>query len=112
MFTTAFQGESIPSFIDSGSNGFFYDNPNLPVCPGGWYCPGALSAQSATNTGSDDVSGVVDFDIADANTLFSTPNAVFSDLGANIGESISTGDCRFFSAARYSSGWKERASAG
>ena len=98
MFTTTFHGESgIPSFIDSGSNGFFYDNPNLPVCPGGWYCPGALSAQSATNTSYDDlVSGVVDFDIADANTLFSTPNAVFSDLGANIGESIFDWGLPFF----------------
>src|SRR4029077_3563647 len=34
-FTTRFHNTPIGfSFIDSGSNGFFYDNPSLPVCPG------------------------------------------------------------------------------
>jgi hypothetical protein len=88
-FTTRFHNTPIDfSFIDSGSNGFFYDNPSLPVCPGiaaPWYCPEALTAQHATTIGSDGLnSTVINFDIANAEDLFLTGNTVFFDLGANI----------------------------
>ena len=96
-FTTVFKGNSTPGFIDSGSNGFFYDNPNLPLCLGGWYCPGGLIAQSATNIGSDNVnSGAVTFYLDNAYNLFSTDNAAFSDLGANIGPGIFDWGLPFF----------------
>jgi Protein of unknown function (DUF3443) len=86
-FTTTFHGSPVTGFIDSGSNGFFYANPNLPVCPGSpWYCPAALTAQRAINTGSDlGSTGPVNFNIANAFGLFLTGNAAFSDLGANVG---------------------------
>jgi hypothetical protein len=89
-FTTRFHNVPIGfSFIDSGSNGFFYDNPSLTVCPGigaPWYCPPALTAQRATTIGSDGLnSTVVNFDIANAEDLFTTGNAAFFDLGANLG---------------------------
>ncbi len=89
-FTTTFQGNPIDfSFIDSGSNGFFYDNPGLALCSGSppsWYCPAALTGQSATTTGFDGLnSTVVNLDIANAFDLFSTDNAAFFDLGANLG---------------------------
>jgi uncharacterized protein DUF3443 len=86
-FSTTFRGRAgIPSFLDSGSNGFFYDNPNLPTCLGGWYCPSFLFGQKATNTefGGGN-SGVVNFNIDNALGLFLTGNAAFSDLGANTG---------------------------
>jgi hypothetical protein len=85
-FSTVFHRTQLTSFIDSGSNGFFYDNPNLPVCTFAppWYCPATLTAQSATNIGSDgNSSGLIIFDIANANSLFETSNAAFYDLGAN-----------------------------
>ena len=89
QFTTAFQGRRQPGFLDSGSNGYFYDNPYLPLCPGAlspWYCPAGLTGQRATNIGSDGVNrGAVNFAIANANVLFATPNAAFYDLGANLG---------------------------
>ena len=88
-FTTRFHNTPIGfSFIDSGSNGFFFDNPSLPVCgfDAPWYCPAALTAQHATTIGSDGMnSTVVDFDIANAEGLFVTGNAAFFDLGANLG---------------------------
>jgi hypothetical protein len=87
QFKTLFPGnpKTLTGFIDSGSNGFFYDNPKLPVCSDRvWYCPANLTAQSATNTGSDgDNSGLISFDIANASNLFETSNAAFYDLGAN-----------------------------
>jgi Protein of unknown function (DUF3443) len=83
-FTTIFQTARI-GFIDSGSNGFFYDNPSLPVCPGApWYCPATLTGQSAINIGFDGLnSGTVNFAIDNAFVLFFTGNAAFYDLGAN-----------------------------
>jgi hypothetical protein len=86
-FTTTYKGQDVPvAFIDSGSNGFFYDNPNIPLCDGVWYCPAALASQTAINTGSDGTStGVVNFNIANADTLFRSGNTVFSNLGANLG---------------------------
>jgi hypothetical protein len=88
-FTTRFHNTPIPlSFIDSGSNGFFYDNPGLTVCgfAAPWYCPAVLTAQHATTTGADGLnSTVVNFDIANAKRLFMTGNAAFFDLGANLG---------------------------
>ena len=46
-FITTFQNVPTAGFIDSGSNGYFYDNPYLPLCPGSrWYCPAALTAQT------------------------------------------------------------------
>jgi hypothetical protein len=89
-FSTRYQNQSIPSFIDSGSNGYFYDNPYLTVCPGGsspWYCPAELTAQHAYNSGSDGDTQNVEFNfaIANANDLFDTGNTAFYDLGANLG---------------------------
>jgi len=87
-FTTTYQGRNISeSFIDSGSNGFFYHNPYLALCPGSpWYCPAALSGQHATNTGFDSPnSGLVKFNIANAFGLFISGNAAFFDLGADLG---------------------------
>jgi len=85
IFTTIFQTARI-GFIDSGSNGFFYDNPGLPVCAGApWYCPAALTGQSAINIGADGLTGgVVNFAIDNAFVLFFTGNAAFYDLGANV----------------------------
>ncbi len=86
QFTTLFQGRTLTGFIDSGSNGFFYDNPKLPVCSFAppWYCPATPTDQHPTNQGSDGLStGVVDFTIANAENLFLTGNAAFFDLGAN-----------------------------
>lgn len=56
-FTTTLNGVQMAnSFIDSGSNGYFFDPPtgiSIPRCTGAltsWYCPATCVAYSATNS--------------------------------------------------------------
>jgi hypothetical protein len=93
-FTTSFDNSSYPgSFIDSGSNGYFFLDESatgMPYCDAtasapegnGFYCPANTQGFSATNQGTNGASGVVTFSIANANDLFSnSSDAVFGDLG-------------------------------
>jgi Protein of unknown function (DUF3443) len=99
QFTTVFQGQAVTGFIDSGSNGYFYDNPNLPLCPFDppWYCPQGLTGQRASNTGSDGINtGTSQFAIANAEDLFLTGSAAFYDLGANLGPGMFDWGLPFF----------------
>ena len=91
-FTTEYNGSPYAgSFIDSGSNGYFFldsGTAGLPNCtdstgtPTGFYCPTSPKTFSATNEGTNGTSGAVSFTIANADTLFanSSDNA-FSQLG-------------------------------
>jgi Protein of unknown function (DUF3443) len=86
-FTTTLNGTPYSeSFIDSGSNGFFFPS-TITQCPKnsnepGFYCPTATQNLSATNQGANSVSGKVSFSVADAATLFANPSdSAFSDLG-------------------------------
>jgi len=96
-FTTTFNGVAYPdSFIDSGSNGIFFLDAvttGMPDCPNtqapGFYCPQSPMSFSAINTGpnpngsSVPVSVNVAFSIANAATLFKSPNNAFNNLGGN-----------------------------
>ena len=99
---TNFNGSpSIPSFIDSGSNGYFFPDTAIYQCSAtsnayGFYCTSGSSSgtapdsQSLTATISDnkgDTSPTVDFSVDDAVYMFNTspPNdAVFPTLGGPI----------------------------
>ena len=88
----------IPSFIDSGSNGYFFPDAAITSCASssiadGFYCTSGpsdntLDPQSLTATISDNMgdSSPVDFSVDDAVYMFSTnPNdAVFPTLGGLI----------------------------
>jgi hypothetical protein len=94
-FITTFTGQSYPqSFVDSGSNGYFFldaATTGIPTCPGNlstWYCPTTSPDNlTATNQGQN-ASGqgvgnavAVNFSIEDTTTLFSGNNTAFSTLG-------------------------------
>ena len=50
-FKTTFNGISYnSSYLDSGSNGLFFNDPNIPVSLLGWYNPGTAMSLSAINT--------------------------------------------------------------
>ncbi len=88
-FTTSYNGQSYPgSFLDSGSNGYFFLDSSLTgltdcgVNSGaeGFYC--SSGNFSATNQASNGASGAVSFSIANAQTLFgNSSDFAFSDLG-------------------------------
>jgi hypothetical protein len=77
-FTTSFGGNAYSgSFIDSGSNGFYFldtSTTGLATCTGstGFYCPSSTRSLTATNIGTDGTSGNVNFSVANADSLFNS----------------------------------------
>lgn len=90
-FTTIFNGSNLTgSFIDSGSNGFFFQDSAITVCPSSpttpantWFCPANSPLNlTAVNQGSNGQSGpTTHFSIENTITLFNTSNTAFSTLG-------------------------------
>jgi hypothetical protein len=86
-FTTSFNGTAYPeSFIDSGSNGYYFLSSSVSGIPGcsdapGFYCPSSTANLSATNEGTNGAGGKVNFSIANADTLFNSNDNAFADLG-------------------------------
>jgi Protein of unknown function (DUF3443) len=86
--TTTYKSVAYPeSFIDSGSNGFYFLSSGLSglsLCGGdesGFYCPSSTANISATNQGTNGASGTVNFSVASADTLFSSNDSALADLG-------------------------------
>jgi hypothetical protein len=86
--TATYNGQSYAkSFIDSGSNAYFFldsSSTGLPNCTSatGFYCPASTKNFAVTNQGSNAASGTVNFSVANAETLFANPSDfVFGDLG-------------------------------
>ena len=87
--TTSYNGQSYPgSFLDSGSNGYFFLDSSLTGstdCASnsdadGFYCSSGNFA--VTNQASNGASGTVNFSIASAQTLFANQSDfAFSNLG-------------------------------
>jgi Protein of unknown function (DUF3443) len=75
------------SFIDSGSNGLFFNDSTLTPCSGatGWYCPSLPTSLSAINRGLNGVSGTVNFTIANFDQVVSTPSIVAASVGGGAG---------------------------
>jgi hypothetical protein len=67
------------SYIDSGSNGFFFRTTQFPQC-GFWYCPSATQTVSAAIVGVDGASSAVSFPVGNSSALFASPNNAFNNL--------------------------------
>ncbi len=86
-FTVTFNGINYPhSFIDSGSNGFFFLNAatlGIPACTDrpSFYCPSSTLNAAAITTGANNVSNSIALTVANADQLFTTGNNAFNDLG-------------------------------
>ncbi|MBF0567140.1 MAG: DUF3443 domain-containing protein [Nitrospirae bacterium] len=90
-FTTNFNGISYTSYIDTGTNGLFFTAPSasvLPNCPyphNSWFCPSATKSFSATTKGATvGASGTVSFQIGNFDSLISSSNNVFAEIGGNV----------------------------
>lgn len=87
--TTVLSGPALTSsFIDSGSNGIYFDSGSIPTCAGAawFYCPASLTSLSATLVGANGVNNTVSFFIDNALALFASgPKAVLPTLSGPIG---------------------------
>jgi Protein of unknown function (DUF3443) len=88
-FTTTLNGQSLMgSFLDTGSNAFFFSTSTatrIPVCTDAtfFYCPSSTQSFSAVDQGINGTSATISFSVANADSLFkSNPSAfVFGTLG-------------------------------
>ncbi len=104
--TTTYKGQALLySFLDTGSNAYYFDDSSIPdtcVTQGNWFCPSSTLQLSAINSGQNGVQSTVDFSIANAGTEFSSypNNAAYDDIGASAGSQSSycpnsATDCSF-----------------
>ncbi|WP_153099098.1 DUF3443 domain-containing protein [Paraburkholderia hayleyella] len=79
-----FNGKQISVFVDSGSNGFFFEDASLQLCQqpyAGFYCPSMAQTRNATFVGKNGTQSNVSFNIANASVLFeNSSNVVFNNL--------------------------------
>jgi hypothetical protein len=84
-FSTNFQNTNMPdSFIDSGSNGLYFDSnsSSLPECSDvSYYCPTTSANLSAVNSGTSGTASV-DFTVFNADLLFTSGDAALPGLAA------------------------------
>jgi hypothetical protein len=99
FFTTSFNQQTMnESFIDSGSNGFFFPDSSIPQCAQnsiapGFYCPTSTLNLSAQNTGQGGAQSTVNFSVDNAVTEFQSTgsDAAFSELAGPNGSDICSG---------------------
>lgn len=92
-FSTTYKGKTYSaSFIDSGSNGYFFTDSSIRQCSGGdFYCPASALSLTATNSAADgSASGTVDFNVVNLVSLPSTITA--AQVGGTVGSSTSSGN--------------------
>jgi hypothetical protein len=92
-FSTTYKGKTYSaSFIDSGSNGYFFTDSSIRQCSGGdFYCPASALSLTATNTAADgSATGTVDFNVVNLVSLASTITA--AQVGGTVGSSTSSGN--------------------
>jgi hypothetical protein len=88
-FTTVFNGQSLTdSFIDSGTNGLYFNDSSITACASsnysGFYCPSNTLSFSATLTGQNAVSATSTFNVENAQTI-ATDNPTFTAFTALAG---------------------------
>jgi hypothetical protein len=80
--TTNYKTQTLDqSFIDSGSNAYYFPDSSINTCAQGthapgFFCPGTTLNLSGTLVGANNVSSSINFSVADANTLFSTNSTI------------------------------------
>lgn len=86
--TATYNGKTLTkSFLDSGSNGYFFVDGSIPTCPDngyvGYYCPATVLSLSAQFLAANGGSVAAPFQIGNAESLFALNNAALPALGGN-----------------------------
>lgn len=88
----SFNGRTLTTFIDSGSNALFFNDSSLPECGGvlgTFYCASSSQTLSAALAGTDGSSGSTSFGVVSAATLLGTNgnngNFALNDLAGQFG---------------------------
>ena len=102
VVTTAAGQTYAQSYIDSGSNGFFFRTSQFPQC-GSWYCPSSTQTTSASIVGTDGASSTVSFAIGNSSTLFASSNNAFDNLAGVATRGFGWGLPFFFGRRVYTS---------
>lgn len=88
QFKTQFLGVNYLGFVDSGSNGLYFDNSNsqLPKAASGFFDPSTLLSFSAIVSGGGVYSNI-SFEILPASVSFNpqSPNRAFKNIGGDLG---------------------------
>lgn len=80
--TTTYKAQTLAtSFIDSGSNAYYFPDSSIAVCGSstrapGFFCPATTLNLSGTLMGTNGVSTSLNFSVANADSLFSTHSTV------------------------------------
>jgi hypothetical protein len=107
------------SYIDSGSNAYFFNDASIPkncrssggsTTADGWYCPAGTTPVTRNATLIDSLGNTAPaaFSIANADLLFSGSSTAFSNLGGSISQAPQTfvwGLSFFFGRSVYTSIW-------
>ncbi|WP_025598831.1 DUF3443 domain-containing protein [Burkholderia sp. WSM2230] len=88
------------SYLDTGSNGLFYRDTQLPQC-GYWYCPASTQTASATITGTNGASNTVTYAVGNSRVLFASENNAFDNLAGPAASSFGWGLPFFFGRRVY-----------
>jgi hypothetical protein len=85
--STTYKGTTLPySFIDSGSNGYFFPDSTIPKDSSEWYIPSSTLSLSAINEGNNGTSSNVCFSVGNADSM---PNdAVLNTLAGYVSPSF------------------------
>jgi hypothetical protein len=92
FITTIFNGQTLTnSFIDSGSNAYYFTDSSIATCTGAtrFYCPPSTVTLSATNQGMQGTVSNVSIQIANLNAI-STQNHAIDDIGGTAASSAGT----------------------
>jgi hypothetical protein len=89
---STFNGSTIRTFMDSGSNGYFFQDGSLPLCTSSqltsFYCPGGTQTRTINLVGANGAKGSATLNIVSAQTLTTNNNGsnfAFNNLAGQIG---------------------------
>ena len=99
------------SYIDSGSNGLFFRNTQLPQC-GYWYCPSSTQTASASIIGTNGAATPTSFSIGNSSALFASSNNAFNNLAGIASSGFGWGLPFFFGRRVYTAIASRATSAG